>query len=188
MPLHRPRRIFGSSLPRPSRGRRSVAGKGFGGAHAGKAVIILVFLGLATFVTAGAMFLSTSPNYSSGSRSVADRIMAPASDIAVLDGGTLRLANHVVRLRGVEAPNRICPASGAGSAADCGTASAAALAAMVRGRQVTCDILDSDAQGRSLAVCSTVEAGKTTELNRALVAGGWAKASLPPRPEFPGQP
>ena len=187
MPLHRPRRIFGSSLPRPSRGRRSVAGIGFGG-HAGKAVIVLVFLGLATFVTAGAMLVSTSSNYPSGSRSIADRVMAPASDIAVLDGGTLRLANLVVRLRGVEAPSRICPASGAGSAADCGTASAAALAAMVRGRQVTCDILDSDAQGRPLAICSSVGAGETTELNRALVAGGWAKASLPPRPEFSGRP
>lgn len=179
MHLRRPRRIFRSSLPRPSRGS-STFGSGGRRSRSGAWLIgiggtTLAFVALGAFVAAGTLFPAGPQNDASSRPAPADRLAADASDIAIVDGSTLRLAEHVVRLIGIETPDRgqACqiPAAASGTAVDCSTASTAALAALVRSRTVTCDIHDSDAMGRPLGIC--VAGG--TELNRALVAGGWAR-------------
>ena len=88
-------------------------------------------------------------------------------------GETLRLQDTVVRLQGVAAPPRgLSCHAGDGSVNDCGAAAAAALATLVRGRQVACRLHGRDTAGLAQGVCEA--AG--TELNRAVVLAGWARA------------
>jgi endonuclease YncB( thermonuclease family) len=102
------------------------------------------------------------------------RLLTQASQIAVVDGGTLRLGQTVVRLAGIEPPQRgrTCRTA-EGGAVDCGTAAANALAGLVRKRDVDCRLRGADRLGRPLAYC---EAGGI-ELNRALVSEGWVRAA-----------
>jgi len=161
LPLQRPRRIFrgsrlvvsGSRLPRGVLAGLVCAGIG--------AVVLLVGLPGDLFGRAPAP---------PGAMSV------EAQQVAVVDGDTLRLRDTVVRLHGVAAParGRTC-ADGQGSGYDCGAAASAALAALVRDRNVACRLNGHDGAGLVLGVC---EAGGT-ELNRALVATGWARADSP---------
>lgn len=101
---------------------------------------------------------------------------AEAHNIAVIDGDTLRLDGHVVRLRGVEAPDRGDRCLGG---MDCGGAATTALAGLVRGRRVECALKDHDAVGRPYADCNA----SGTDLSRAIVASGWARAQ-PGAPEL----
>lgn len=97
------------------------------------------------------------------------RLTADPAQVAVVDAGTLRIDRRVVRLLGVDPPPR---GERCGSADDCGTAAANALADLVRQKSVSCALHGEDPLGRPLAVCDA--AG--TELNRAVVASGWARA------------
>lgn len=99
---------------------------------------------------------------------------AAAASVRVVDGDTLRLGDRIVRLRGIEAPERgeSCR-DGSGHPLDCGAGAAAALARLVVGRDVTCRITGQDRAGRGLGRCSAASA----DVNAALVAGGWALAS-----------
>jgi len=98
---------------------------------------------------------------------------AVAGDLRVVDGDTLRLGDRTLRLYGVDAPERgqHC-ADRAGRLYDCGTAAAAALAQLVADRGVECRLQGRDRFGRALGLCRSGE----VELNRALVAAGWALA------------
>ena len=96
-------------------------------------------------------------------------VAADASNVAVIDGDTLRLEGHVVRLRGVEAPDR---GDRCGSGTDCGGAATTALAGLVRGRRIECALADHDGAGRPYAACHA----NGTDLSRAIVASGWARA------------
>jgi len=96
--------------------------------------------------------------------------------VAVVDGDTLVLAGQVVRLRGVDAPDRGDRCLGA---LDCGGAATAALAGLVRGRRVECAMTGTDPAGRPYADC----AANGTDLSRAIVASGWARAQ-PNAPEL----
>ncbi len=99
-------------------------------------------------------------------------VNADAPQVAVVDGGTLRLRDTVVRLKGVGAPAR-GQACGTGAARfDCGASASQALAALVHGHVVTCQLAGRDIAGFPEARC---EAGGT-DINRALVAGGWARS------------
>lgn len=108
----------------------------------------------------------------------ADWRAAPA-EVRVVDGDTLRLGDRTLRLYGVDAPERGQSCTDAqGRLYDCGTAAAAELARLVGDRGLECRIHGRDRFGRALGVC---RAGGT-ELNAALVDGGWALAdagSLP---------
>lgn len=99
---------------------------------------------------------------------------AEANAIRIVDGETIGLGERIVRLDGVAAPARgeACRAA-SGEAFDCGGASAAALTRLVAGRPVACRIVGQDAFGRGLGQCDA--AG--SELNRALVVGGYAIAT-----------
>lgn len=103
-------------------------------------------------------------------------IAAEAQNIAVIDGDTLRVDGQVVRLRGVEAPDR---GDRCRDHLDCGGAATTALAGLVRGRRVECALADHDAAGRPYAACSA----NGTDLSRAIVASGWARAQ-PGAPEL----
>jgi endonuclease YncB( thermonuclease family) len=157
LPIDRPRRIFRHALPR-TQGR-------------GLIVVLAICLVAATGVA-----LATLPRHSSGSAQPAavraQELEAPAADVAVVDGGTLLLRNQVVRLFGVEPPPRgtACDSVG-GSGGDCGAAATNALAAMVRDVSVSCRVVGADTLGRPYAVCQA----SGTELNRAIVAAGWAR-------------
>ena len=100
-------------------------------------------------------------------------ISAQAAQIAVVDGDTIRLRNTLIRLRGVHAPARgqICR-TGPNASDDCGTMSSIALAGLVRGRAVSCEINGRDRGGFALAQCNA--AG--VNLNQAMVSAGWARA------------
>lgn len=103
-------------------------------------------------------------------------VAADSQNIAVIDGDTLRLDGQVVRLRGVEAPDRGDRCRGD---LDCGGAATTALAGLVRGRRVECALADHDVAGRPFAACNA----NGTDLSRAIVASGWARAR-PGAPEL----
>ena len=102
---------------------------------------------------------------------VVDQLSTPAGQAAVLDGATLRLGDRVITLRGVDAPQRGETCRAGAETVDCGAASAAALAKLVRDRVVDCQLFGDDRRGRTEAICRA--AG--TELNQAQIADGWAR-------------
>jgi len=101
-----------------------------------------------------------------------ERIESSVAAVAVIDGGTLRVHAAVVRLAGVASPARGEACLSGSPGVDCGAAAANALATMLRGRNVGCDVRSRDSHGRALAVCRI----DGFELNRAIVAAGWARA------------
>ena len=159
MSLNRPRRLFrdlqDSSLGHSSVGRTLLAG------------VLGTFLGAIVVLTGLPSDLFGRVPTPSGSLS------AEASEVAVVDGDTLRLRDTIIRLQGVQAPPRGHNCSHAdGTAFDCGAAAVAALAGLVRGRSVTCHITSRDSSGFIQAMCDAGE----IDLNRHLVADGWARA------------
>ena len=152
MPLKQPRRIFRSSAsPRPRVVRTAMAGLA---AVVGAGVLVSV--GLSTD-----LFGRSPPG--------PDRVAAEAGQVAVIDGDTLRVNELVIRLRGVEAPERgdVCRGG-----ADCGGAATSALAGLVRDRRIECRLDGHDGAGRPYAACQA----NGTDLSRAVVASGWARA------------
>ncbi len=110
----------------------------------------------------------------------ADELVAQPAEVAVVDGGTLKLGDRVIRLFGVEPPSRGTPCGtrdGAGQ--DCAAAAANALAAMLRDLPVACRFTGVDALARPYAICRA----NGTELNTAVIAAGWARADIE-RPEL----
>lgn len=104
---------------------------------------------------------------------LSSELHAESGQVAVVDGQTLRLRDTTIRLAGILAPPRgqSCR-DDRGGAYDCGAAASAALAVILRGRLIACTLSGRDAAGFPQALC---EAGGA-EVNRALVAGGWARA------------
>jgi len=110
---------------------------------------------------------------------VAASVMLPyASAVAqltgpaeVADGDTLNVAGLRVRLHGIDAPEykQVCERDGVSWA--CGEESARQLRALVS-RPVRCRTRGTDDYGRMLGVCEV----NGIELNRAMVANGWALA------------
>lgn len=159
MPISRPRRIFRHSPTHlPARGLALAL---LGGALAVGGVA------LATHTWQSADTVAPRP------AGAPDRLDAQPAQVAVVDGGTLRLQNRVVRLLGVEPPSRgtTCKASD-GTGFDCGAAATNALAALVQQTPVACRLRGHDDLGRAYAICEA----SGTELNHAVIAAGWARA------------
>jgi len=97
----------------------------------------------------------------------------PNSQIRIVDGDTLRLGDRMLRLYGVEAPQRgqFCT-DAQGRLYDCGTAAAAELARLVGERPLDCRIYGRDRFGRALGACRAGE----VDLNAAMITAGWALA------------
>jgi endonuclease YncB( thermonuclease family) len=99
-------------------------------------------------------------------------LSAEPADVAVVDGQTLRLHDSVIRLLGISAPPRGVSCEQTAPGYDCGAASSAALASLVRGQPVTCRLNGRDSRGFALGRCEA----RGTDLNQALVRAGWARA------------
>ncbi len=160
MPLNQKRRIF-----RPAKGPfRGLALPSHG--------VLLAFIGGALTLGAVAWVALGSSQAPARPPSVSF-LSADPGQVAVVDGGTLRLNDRVVRLTGIVPPARgdTCHAKD-GAGFDCGVAAANALAAMVSGHAVECTLRGHDDGGRPLGSCATEGAA----LNHSLVATGWARA------------
>jgi endonuclease YncB( thermonuclease family) len=106
----------------------------------------------------------------------AERQRKPTGDpgsVLVVDGDTLRIGAARIRLHGIDAPERaqLCAAAD-GQSYRCGEEATAALVRLLGDRRPDCVERDRDSYGRSVAICSV--AGR--DLNRAMVAAGWALA------------
>jgi endonuclease YncB( thermonuclease family) len=145
--INHPRRIFRSALPRLD----------------ARTVLVVLGVGL---VAATGVALAMLPRHEPAPPTIAktEELDAPSTQVAVIDAGTLRLRDRVVLLQGVEPPSRDT-ASGA--------AAANALAALVREAPVVCHVTGADEFGRANAICQA----SGTELNHAIVAAGWARAT-----------
>lgn len=101
---------------------------------------------------------------------VAEGISGPAR---VVDGDTLQIGDTYVRLHGVDAPEIGQPCTAPdGARWDCGTWVADQLRARIGVRHVTCETMDTDRYGRTVARCA-VAGG---DLGRRLVRDGLAVA------------
>lgn len=155
--MRRPRRIFRSSSATATRGGMNPT----------------VLAGLLGALVGAAVILLSMPSALFGRETVlAGMVSADAPFVAVVDGGTLRLRETVIRLHGVTGPTRGQSCSAPGGAYACGVAATEALAALVRGHPVTCRLAGRDAAGFAEGRC---DAGGA-DVNRALVAAGWALA------------
>lgn len=100
-------------------------------------------------------------------------VAAPAAEVRVVDGDTLRVGGVTVRLAGLDAPERGQECQRAdGSRFDCGEAAARHMATLVQRRAVACDTLGRDRYGRVIGVCRA----EGIDLAEAMVAAGWAVA------------
>jgi endonuclease YncB( thermonuclease family) len=155
--INRPRRIFRSnSRPTAPRGLSHaliVGILGVGGIGA------LAMTGLS-----GALFGQMPPPPT--------LISAPADQVAVIDGDTLRLDGTIVRLSDLSAPPR---GQACAAGPDCGSRASEHLADLVRDRQVMCHIVGYDELGRPTARCQA----EGRDVNLDLVSDGWAKALGP---------
>jgi endonuclease YncB( thermonuclease family) len=89
-----------------------------------------------------------------------------------IDGDSLMVGDREVRLHGIDAPEftQVCQKSG--QPWRCGEEAARRLSALIEGRRVDCDPVDTDEHGRIVASCST----GNMDINRAMVASGYAVA------------
>lgn len=91
---------------------------------------------------------------------------------SVIDGDTIEIHGKRIRLHGVDAPESSQPCVRAGQAWRCGAAAANALDQWIARRTVSCQALDTDRYGRTIARCSV--AGQ--DMGAWLVGSGWALA------------
>ncbi len=137
--------------------------------------------GMTLGVLAGALVLTSGfwaalgPSEAPASSLADMRLSVPADTIEVIDAATLRLPDRVIQLAGVAPPERgqMC-LNASGTAADCGAEAAHALAALLRGGALECDLRGAGQSGRLLAVC--FRDGQA--VNRALVLAGWARGDV----------
>ncbi|EEW25142.1 thermonuclease family protein [Rhodobacter ferrooxidans] len=93
-------------------------------------------------------------------------------DAHVVDGDTLDVAGHAVRLFGIDAPELQQTCTRGGQAWACGHWAREELAQAVQGAAVSCTVQDRDKYGRSVAICTA--AGR--DLGQLLVEAGAAGA------------
>ena len=92
---------------------------------------------------------------------------------SVIDGDTIEIRGTRIRLNGIDAPeSRQSCRDGHGVSYACGRQAAFALSDKIGSRNVSCEVLDHDPYGRSVAACSSAGA----DVNAWMVASGWALA------------
>ncbi|MFO1097839.1 MAG: thermonuclease family protein [Xanthobacteraceae bacterium] len=105
-----------------------------------------------------------------GPASAQDLIVGVAS---VIDGDTIEIHDHRIRLFGIDAPesSQLCVRT-TGERWRCGQQASFALADRIGRAPVSCQPRDLDRYGRVVAVCFK----GNEDLNRWMVASGWAVA------------
>jgi endonuclease YncB( thermonuclease family) len=98
-------------------------------------------------------------------------------------GDRLRIADTLVRLTGIEAPEAGQQCSKAGRSWRCGAAAESALARLVNGRRATCTLSGSDDAGRPLGRCTV----GTKDVGAELVRQGHAFAEGGLLPRYAGE-
>jgi endonuclease YncB( thermonuclease family) len=92
-----------------------------------------------------------------------------------ISGDRLRIGRTVVRLAGVEAPDRQQRCGAVGRSWRCGTAAQAALGRLVEGRLISCTVSGSDGAGVARATCHSGETdvgAEMVKLGHAFAEGG----------------
>ena len=169
MSIRSPRRIF----------RRAASPVGF------RLLRVMLWLVLpASLLVAGAALMPAISGLVTG-RSPSLPVLtltADATQVAVVDGDTLRLRDTVIRLLGVAAPAR---GTGCGQASeapiDCGRRASVILAGLVSHGTTECRLDGRDDSGRPFGLCRS----GGVEINRAVVESGWATAA-PDQPALDG--
>lgn len=95
---------------------------------------------------------------------------AIAAPPRVTDGDTIRIGDERIRLWGVDAPEIRQDCTMAGGTINIGRAARDHLEALIGGRDVTCERMDVDRYGRTVARCSI----DGLDLGAMMVADGWA--------------
>ena len=91
--------------------------------------------------------------------------------VRVIDGDSFWRGETEIRLSGIDAPEYHQTCTGkTGQQWPCGREAARALKKLIDGRDVACEIRDTDRYGRLVSVC---KAGNV-DLNRAMIRDGWA--------------
>ncbi len=121
--------------------------------------------------------VATSGGGFAASRGHASSFAAPASGrisgaARVTDGDTIRIGAARIRMHGIDAPEKAQPCDRDGVAWRCGIESRLALEKLIGSAQVSCVVRDIDRYKRVVGECFA--SGRN--LNRAMVAGGWALA------------
>jgi endonuclease YncB( thermonuclease family) len=91
----------------------------------------------------------------------------------VIDGDTIVVADQLVRLHGIDAPELDQTFQWRGQQIACGTMSLAALEALIAGVKVRCEVVERDRHGRLVA---KVFSPNGVDIGRRLVSAGWALA------------
>jgi endonuclease YncB( thermonuclease family) len=98
--------------------------------------------------------------------------LAQEGPATVIDGDTLDIAGERIRLHGIDAPEKDQSCSIGDQVWECGIASWGFLVQLLAGQTVTCDPLDIDQYGRTVAVCFA----DNQDINANMVSEGWAMA------------
>ena len=99
-----------------------------------------------------------------------DCLTGPAK---VIDGDTIVVADQLIRLHGIDAPELDQTFQWRGQDIACGTMSLAALEALIAGVKVRCEVVERDRHGRLVA---KVFSPNGVDIGRRLVSSGWALA------------
>ncbi len=90
------------------------------------------------------------------------------------DGDSLELNGTEVRLHGIDAPEYNQSCGSPEGEYNCGREAGEALAGLLRGQTISCQVIDRDSYGRAVSVCRN----GNLEINREMVRRGWAVAYL----------
>jgi endonuclease YncB( thermonuclease family) len=141
------------TVPSPAFGKRAVVALG----AAAVVVTGLGALAMRTFPTLPGATASgtTALSASTQKPTLAAKPIIEGRGGQVTSGDTLRLDGRVVRLSGVEAPDRqqLCT-RGTSKRWRCGEAAQSALERVVKSKTLRCVVASTDASGRSLATCT----------------------------------
>lgn len=75
------------------------------------------------------------------------------ADMAVTDGDTIRIGEERYRLNGIDAPERGQSCGNAAGSWPCGKVATERLTELVQGRDLRCDVHETDQYGRLIATC-----------------------------------
>ena len=93
----------------------------------------------------------------------------------IIDGDTIEVAGERIRLLDIDAPETAQRCTRAdGAVYECGASATAALASLTEGARVRCIADGKDRYGRLLATCIAERRSGPVEINRSMVALGWA--------------